>query len=341
MSTLNGTGKEEGEIQERMQEVVDFEARLKEYGVQTSSFGKGKARSIDDLYWEVHRGESYLGHHNGKFKRLVSVLRVEIWANTSAGDKLLVHTDERLEDKRIRKGLNERIAKKMSHDESVEDALLRALATELRLDSQWQSKHLKIERMDESLGEKESGGCPGISTIYHFHNVYAQVVDPTHEDCRMIGLPEATSFYTEELTMLQNRKHRWDWFTSLDDDTGTMRKITAKNGENRLYFNAVEFNDQERQPDSPESSPRSRTASVESFPEELQEDEPFEKRSSKDRGGLKSFYKSEGESCPYVVITKGKSPASTPLSNTKIWFWWVSLFLIFIAIICGLLIRYF
>eukprot|EP00746_Dinoflagellata_sp_MGD_P001672 gnl/MRDRNA2_/MRDRNA2_103170_c0_seq1.p1 gnl/MRDRNA2_/MRDRNA2_103170_c0~~gnl/MRDRNA2_/MRDRNA2_103170_c0_seq1.p1 ORF type:complete len:333 (-),score=69.00 gnl/MRDRNA2_/MRDRNA2_103170_c0_seq1:342-1340(-) len=320
----------EDEVQTRLKEVVEFEARLKKYGVDIDSFGKGKARSIDDLYWEVRRGESYLGHQNGKFKRLVSVLRLEIWAKTDEGDKLLVHTDERLEDRRVRKSLNERIAKKMSHDESVEDALMRALMTELRLDSRWFFSHLKIERIDEKLGESESPGCPGIMTIYHFHNVYARVVDPSHEDCAVIGLPKGEKFQTEELTMLQERKHRWDWFSGLEDDTEGMNEVVTKQGEDNLYFTALEFNEEQ-----PVHSER-RMSSLDSIDSEASRASDADgERSSRELGeSLRDLI--TGESCPYVIVRKQE-----PMRQSrKILVLLAPALSALVAVVCGVIIRY-
>merc|ERR1712025_999343 len=100
----------------------------------------------------------------------------------------------------------------MSAGESVEDAVFRALFTELRLPPEWLKKHLVEENRDSTTTERDSRGYPGVKTVYNFHTLHMKVQDPSDNDCARIGLPQGEDFETEEGTLLgTDRKHFWVW----------------------------------------------------------------------------------------------------------------------------------
>jgi hypothetical protein len=153
-----------------------------------------------------------ISHENGDITRILGVLRLEIWADTPSGPKVLLQSSQQLQDGRTRHGLANRLAKKMSAGESVEDAVFRALFTELRLPPEWQKKHLVEEKRNSTTTERASRGYPGVKTVYNFHTLHMKVQDPTETDCARIGLPEGEDFETEEGTLLgTDRKHFWVW----------------------------------------------------------------------------------------------------------------------------------
>jgi hypothetical protein len=186
--------------------------KLQKHGVETSAWGKDQAKSVQELFWEIQKGECILETRKGELKRILTVLRIELWAETCHGKRVLMQCDEQLQDGRVRKGLNRRVAKKMSTGETKEEALSRALASELDLEPPWVAKHVTVEKQDESFAERASKGFPGIETVYNFKTFYMQVNDPTHEECRRIGLPFGDDFETKEFSLLgQNRQHYWSW----------------------------------------------------------------------------------------------------------------------------------
>merc|ERR1719160_321170 len=85
------------------QEMLEFEAKLRKGGVDVSLFGKGEAKTVQDLFWEVQKSECVMGMQKGVFKRFLDVLRVELWAKFPDGEKILMEADQELQDGRKRK----------------------------------------------------------------------------------------------------------------------------------------------------------------------------------------------------------------------------------------------
>merc|ERR1719487_141803 len=96
------TGCQTVNLSDREHEMAQFEAILTKRGIDLSQFGKGEARTVQDLFLEVQRSECVMGLHQGKFKRMIRVLRVMVWAKTPEGDRVLMEGGQVLEDGRTR-----------------------------------------------------------------------------------------------------------------------------------------------------------------------------------------------------------------------------------------------
>merc|ERR1719428_1453327 len=150
-------------------EMLEFEAKLRKNGIDVAKFGKGDAKKIEDLFWEVQKSECVMGMQKGAFKRFLDVLRVELWCTFADGDRrMLMEADQELQDGRKRKRTKP-MSKKMSVGETWEDALHRAFGAELKVNPGVMSKHFKINQKEPSFDERESVGYPGIKTVYQFH----------------------------------------------------------------------------------------------------------------------------------------------------------------------------
>eukprot|EP00746_Dinoflagellata_sp_MGD_P008668 gnl/MRDRNA2_/MRDRNA2_117365_c0_seq1.p1 gnl/MRDRNA2_/MRDRNA2_117365_c0~~gnl/MRDRNA2_/MRDRNA2_117365_c0_seq1.p1 ORF type:complete len:376 (+),score=86.43 gnl/MRDRNA2_/MRDRNA2_117365_c0_seq1:29-1129(+) len=214
-------------------EMLEFEATLRKHGIDVDEFGKGEHKSIGDLFWEVQKSECVMGMHKGEFKRMLRVLRLALWSETPSGEKrVLMECDQQLQDGRVRKGRNKRVAKKMSVGEFWKDALARALYSELTLEQDFQNTHLEFVEQIEVDHERHAKGYPGLKTVYQFCDVSMKVKDPAHKDCEKIGLPSCDDFVTEEMSMLgTDRRHFWSWQTEAD-----LKALMDKEKEERNQF---------------------------------------------------------------------------------------------------------
>lgn len=193
-------------------EMCQFEAILTKQGIDLSQFGKGEAKTVQDLFWEVQRSECVMGMHQMEFKRMIRVLRVMVWAKTPEGDRVLMEGGQVLGDGRTREGLNKRVAKKMTVGENWKDALSRALSSELLLSEDWQRKHLELQSQEEAENERLARGYPGVKTVYQFCDVRMTVKNPEDPECAIIGLPKGESFKTQETKV----GHSFVWATEED-----------------------------------------------------------------------------------------------------------------------------
>jgi Ca2+-binding EF-hand superfamily protein len=214
-------------------EMLEFEATLRKHGIDVSEFGKGEAKSIGDLFWEVQKSECVMGLHKGEFKRMLRVLRLALWVVTPSGEKrVLMEGDQQLQDGRIREGRNKRVAKKMSVGEFWKDALARALFSELSLEQEFQNQHLEFLEQIEVDNERYAKGYPGLKTVYQFCDVSMRVKDPAHADCTKLGLPNCEDFVTEEMSMLgTDRRHFWTWQTEAE-----LKVLMQKEAEERQKY---------------------------------------------------------------------------------------------------------
>jgi hypothetical protein len=208
-------------------EMLEFEAKLRKNGIDVTLFGKGDAKRIEDLFWEVQKSECVMGMQKGVFKRFLDVLRVELWATFPDGDKVLMEADQELQDGRKRKRVKP-MSKKMSYGESWEDALHRAFGSELKINPGIIKKHMRCSRRNQTSDERDSVGYPGIKTVYQFHNVHVEVIDNNDPAMACLGLPEGTDFETEELSIVgTDRKHYWTWYRPPQEVLSDTASITS------------------------------------------------------------------------------------------------------------------
>lgn len=131
---------------------------LKDY-LDLSRYGRGQAKSWDELEAEIREGESHIEWQDGRPIRVVKVACVEVLSHK--GERLIEVTQE-LADGRIRQRGLIGLSEKFKPQEDPDEAARRALAEELGI-----HEELDFEVMGQAIEEKESVSYPGLLSRYY------------------------------------------------------------------------------------------------------------------------------------------------------------------------------
>ncbi|KAG2493574.1 hypothetical protein HYH03_008093 [Edaphochlamys debaryana] len=176
---------------------AELQSWLEQGGVDTNVYGKGMAKTVDDLFDEVSKQESILEFEGGKALRIVNVLSLHI---LNSRGQILFEDEQVLPDGRSRRR-NVPVSEKMVVNEPWHVALHRAVAEELSsaLPPDYEVTYYKDSyflRTEYS----SSMSYPGLLTKYVFHRVKAHVT----------GIPDGPFSTTEERPGGQLLT-RWIW----------------------------------------------------------------------------------------------------------------------------------
>mmetsp|Transcript_46 Transcript_46/g.144 ORF Transcript_46/g.144 Transcript_46/m.144 type:complete len:315 (+) Transcript_46:274-1218(+) len=174
----------------------DVQSYLQRHGVDTSNWGKGVARSMQDLTAEVRRGESVLSGG----QRVIYVVKVQIRDE----DHELVEARQIILKNGSIKERNRCLSEKCNPGETPLEAAHRGICEELN-DVVGDSPLVKFREFKSSSDAFESEGFsrsfPGLKTRYHFYKV----------DCEVEGMRRDVTgmkFVTDEG---KGRLHEWEW----------------------------------------------------------------------------------------------------------------------------------
>lgn len=169
---------------------------LRDHNINLARWGTGTAKSVENLWEELNRGETRL--HAAPLVRVITGV-VQVIVQDDDG-RTLVEAEQIFNDGRRRqRGMPP--AEKMLPGEKVCDAALRCLNEELDLSAEQVT--LLPETYTCKTEQRPSWSYPGLDSYYTIHQVAAQVS----------GLPE-DSFSTSETVEGGESvvsEHRWEW----------------------------------------------------------------------------------------------------------------------------------
>lgn len=160
--------------------------------IDTSTWGQGKNKRLDDLWQEIQDGETIL--EENPLRRITTFVQIII---RQQGNILIEH-NQKLASGTIR-GRNRPPSEKMQPGETVRSAALRGLKQELSL-SPYQITLLPTAYKPKTI-EGFSASYPGLHTHYTVHTVEAAIPD----------LPLRDFSTTEDSPTDPVRKHYWTW----------------------------------------------------------------------------------------------------------------------------------
>ncbi len=135
---------------------------IKQFGIDTGSWGLGASKSISDLLREIADGEARLIEHQGRLVREIEVVRIAVLFNDPIqGELLLLEDRQEMQDGRIRRRPTPwAIWEKRHKDEPLPELVERALHEELGL-----LNCAEIRATGEMLNQEAPMDYPGIPTI--------------------------------------------------------------------------------------------------------------------------------------------------------------------------------
>jgi hypothetical protein len=138
---------------------VDIE-KLK-HALPLSDYGKGIAKSFEQLRTEIETGETQIIWQDDRPIRLLSLVFLKVCYQ----DKTLVEERQEFPDGRVRHRSLKGLSEKLYPQEDPDAAVYRALQEELGLLPD-ELKDISIRFLDRELEEKESPSYPGLMSQY-------------------------------------------------------------------------------------------------------------------------------------------------------------------------------
>ncbi|MEM7802189.1 MAG: NUDIX domain-containing protein [Chloroflexota bacterium] len=181
-------------IDNRFSTLHDLKNWLVERKIDLSTWGKGDAKSLIDLWHEVISGDIHLEDNPLCRKVNVAVLIIQ------QEEKYLIEKEQIMSDQRVRQR-SWPPSEKIQRDESLPTAVRRCLREELGVPGY----AVEIIRMipDARIESRTSPSYPGLETEYRLNVI----------EVRVSGLPQR-AFETEEDRKNDTdpvRTHRWEW----------------------------------------------------------------------------------------------------------------------------------
>jgi len=215
--TVTDLGKslapESGQLGEMISKMSlsEFSVFLVKYGVETSKFGKGQAKSLASFYREMtEQKKSYLFERNGKLERRLELVRISLCARDPQGiDRCLMLSMEILDDGRTR-ARNQKLASVVPEGISWQEAIRKNFQEKFNLPDDLQRETLSIEANWFKEEKDVSPSIPGIPTTYLSHEVRIRVVDTTRSELNVIGLPSMRNFTTCH-DYDKDSQQNWTW----------------------------------------------------------------------------------------------------------------------------------
>lgn len=163
--------------------------------VDTSKFGKGEAKTLDQFENEVGKGRSKIivdEKDPSKMKRLVEVVVLRIYTDKDSSKRLMVQMSEQFPDGRQR--LKPQLpGTKRGPNDSVKDCVSSILT---KYSMQDISIHFLYDRTEIHEETQESPSYPGVFTVYKKEFIDGYIMEASSEVLERIGLPAAVPWST-------------------------------------------------------------------------------------------------------------------------------------------------
>ncbi len=147
--------------------------QLKSAGINTSAWGSGKSKSIEELQEEINSGKSSLIiSGNGEILRKVEVAKVDLFFNTPEGKRLKlieekrVFSDGREKSRDTAHSVSKKIRKAKTPQSAIKDAIEKKLGI---------TGDINLTELDMEEDTNLSPSYPGLRSVYIFYNFRADL----------------------------------------------------------------------------------------------------------------------------------------------------------------------
>jgi len=194
--------------------VEQFAGWLVSYGVDTTLFGRGQAKSLASFLKElVQTRSSYLVEKEGELERRREIVRITLVAASPNGqDHHLMIASDIMDDGRLR-NRNQKLGVTVPESTTWQEAVKLKFLEIFGLSDEVQREVFSVEANEYKEESMPSASIPGIATVYMTHEVRIKVLDPHREGLQAIGLPNMESFVTGSD---QRGKENWAWTPAHD-----------------------------------------------------------------------------------------------------------------------------
>mmetsp|Transcript_51702 Transcript_51702/g.165489 ORF Transcript_51702/g.165489 Transcript_51702/m.165489 type:complete len:1265 (+) Transcript_51702:156-3950(+) len=190
---------------------ADFAAWLESFGVDTSKFGKGQAKTLSEFQKEIKdQHKSYLIETAGKLERRMELVRVNLHAKDNSGqDRVLTMALEVMHDGRTRTR-NQKLAWVVPEGVSWINTIDTGFQDTFNLPPTVRQEMLPVEANWYKEERLYSPSIPGLLTTYVIYEAIVRVRDPLHKELTCLGLPSMQTFTTSDQQNSEKRT-QWTW----------------------------------------------------------------------------------------------------------------------------------
>jgi len=201
--------------------------QLKENGIDTTSWGFGGAKNIEELFSEVHEEDAVTFEvaKDGRFMRVIDVIKAWILVDLPhCGTAALVEPKKRSKFGQDASWIDgtaqgKPLQKKVSSDQQWQDTISQAITERLGPSPEeqkelfeWQFNTYEVH--DQIRLGTASDGYDGLWSKYRVHEIDIRVKDPCNPKLKLIGLPNGHEFMTMNAgphSVFGHRQHAWKW----------------------------------------------------------------------------------------------------------------------------------
>lgn len=192
---------------------AEFRQMLVDHGIDISKFGKGQAKTLDELYRNVEvEKKSYFVKKNDSLERRMELVNISLTVTGQDGHDMELRLNcEVLKDSTLVRR-NQRPSSFIEEGSSWKSAVDAFFASRLGLPAEIRQELLAQDNVVTDKVERiKSMFFPGVETMYTTYDVCIHIPDPTRPSLRAIGLPDMTSFDTEAIPVANLPKANWSW----------------------------------------------------------------------------------------------------------------------------------
>eukprot|EP00439_Symbiodinium_sp_Y106_P077483 s1836_g16.t1 len=208
---------------------AEFRQMLVDHGIDISKFGKGQAKTLDELYRNVEvEKKSYFVKKNDSLERRMELVNISLTVTGQDGHdmelrlncevlkdgKIWFSQPSACEEQPVRTApwRNQRPSSFIEEGSSWKSAVDAFFASRLGLPAEIRQELLAQDNVVTDKVERiKSMFFPGVETMYTTYDVCIHIPDPTRPSLRAIGLPDMTSFDTEAIPVANLPKANWSW----------------------------------------------------------------------------------------------------------------------------------
>mmetsp|Transcript_15972 Transcript_15972/g.50151 ORF Transcript_15972/g.50151 Transcript_15972/m.50151 type:complete len:923 (-) Transcript_15972:47-2815(-) len=226
-------------------------ATLKEAGIDPLAFGRGNAKSLERLYYEIRRGQCSLSIYagtadekvvpinspsdpklaQGDLRRLISQVHATVVAAVDGIEHVLVWVPRHPNDRK------QLLVQTLTTGQDWRAGLDKALEYRLHLGSKERKTFFTVDERSYThrVVEHSLGEYPGLPTVYRIHSVLVFVDYPMDPALECLGLPDLRSFSRMEGQISpvdgRARLHVWAWEDAASlHRQGILAEVAAEDG---------------------------------------------------------------------------------------------------------------
>jgi len=155
-----------------------LQQQLADAGIDTSTWGTGKAKTLEALQNEIESGETILiTGKTGELLRKVVVGGADIYYQSPDGKRYRLKEDRQVFEggRERRRDLGHAVSEKMKPDEDPQNAMIRGIQEELGINSE-----ITLTESGTDEQKIDSPSYPGLISQYVLHKFHAILNDEQH-----------------------------------------------------------------------------------------------------------------------------------------------------------------